>query len=1448
VIRRTLLTLGTATFAVVAAALGAFGFIQTDPGRAWLAATLSRVLSSPEAIVTLDGIEGTIPFDMRVRQIRLADSGGAWLIVSDAAIDIAAGELLRRKLTARRLAASDITVLRTPTGSKPASTEQSDFISIPDLPVDVVIRSLDIGRIQLEEPVLGEPVTLALTGHGSLDRSGADAQLSIERVDGGAGHARLSLHLQAPEMLTLHVDVAEPSGLLLKRALGRDEALPLNATIDGEGPIDMWRGKLLAKAGDAAHAEADFTLARNGGYRIASEGVLAVAGLLPPDIARLVSEPLRYSTTAAMNGDVVTVETLNLSGGATTLRVSGHYNTAAQTFAGEAAATISDLEPLAGLIGTPLAGTTTVTIKADGAPATPRAHVELSAKDLRRGEIGAGSLSANFDAQRGNGTWRVTGAGAADALAWPADLAGVPQRVEWEAAGEGDEAFSRIALDHLVLRAGDTEINASGTAEALDQSPRVKVKARLAVANLAQWKELAGLPLEGRLTLDIDAMSETGAVTAKLEGQAQELTSGQAALDALLGNAVALSGTVSRSNEGTIAFDSIRIDGAHLTASANVTMPADFSRLDATAHADAKRLDVLSTPLGTAIRGAMTVNAQVNGELARPNVKAQAVASDLRLDTRRLDRITADLALTDIAAPAGTFAATFRAGQLDGKASADFARTGPDTLAISKLSVAAPGSDISGTLNVRTDTLLASGNLAARVADLDLWSVLAGTRLAGSVDARAALSARDGQRADIDVTARSLRFDDAGAAIANLKIEARLADLFTKPSGKATVEGKMVTAPDLRADNVRMTAQSSKPGVFSVGLDAQGALRPAADQSAFRLSAAGEVAIADQEQRVRLTRLTGRLGDYDISSQAPLTVAVGADRLHLEGLDLRIGQGRLSGTASRTGQRLAIKADIRNLPVALIELAAPRQKVSGTLDGSINVAGSVARPDGQFDARLRNLRLAESKDIPPLAIAARGTWKDARLDVTGRIDGPGGTGLDLTGALPLALDPNSLAPIVARDGAIRAEARGNGRIESWASALPLGEDRVSGRYEIDVFVRGTLNSPEAGGHLTVADGRYLNFAAGTELRNVSLELVGDGRHFTIKQLAATDTATGTITGGGFIDLAAVPGPAVDFSATFANFQALRRDDVTATTEGELRLSGTLDAATLSGRIQIDRAEIRIPERMPPNIAHLDVIEIDSRGGAVPTEPEKTESEMTLRFDLDIHIPARAFVRGRGLDSEWRGQVHVTGTSKEPLLSGKLETVRGSFSLLGKRFVLSNGSIEFDGGKKIDPQLNIVAEHRTASITAQALVTGPASGPTIKLTSDPEMPQDEVLARVLFGRGAGDITAAQALELAQAAATLAGRGGGPGLLDRIRATVGLDRLDISSGETSSDGTTGTKITAGEYVTERVFVGVEQGTTAESTRSKVEVEITPNLSVESSVGATSAGVGVNWKWDY
>jgi translocation and assembly module TamB len=237
----------------------------------------------------------------------------------------------------------------------------------------------------------------------------------------------------------------------------------------------------------------------------------------------------------------------------------------------------------------------------------------------------------------------------------------------------------------------------------------------------------------------------------------------------------------------------------------------------------------------------------------------------------------------------------------------------------------------------------------------------------------------------------------------------------------------------------------------------------------------------------------------------------------------------------------------------------------------------------------------------------------------------------------------------------------------------------------------------------------------------------------------------------------------------------------------------------------------------------------------------------LKLDIGIEAPARVFVRGRGLDSEWGGNLKISGTAAEPSIRGDVSVVRGKYNFFGKIFSLSKGFISFSGGQPPMPRFDVTAEHQLPDMTARIRITGSPSAPDIQIESDPPLPEDEVLARLLFGRSAGDMTPFQALRLAQAVNAMRGGGGNiMSFFDRTRRLLGVDQLDIRRSDQNGGGTS---VSAGKYVSENVYLEVEKGLDSESGKVSAEVELTPNVTVESEAGVDSgSGIGINWKWDY
>jgi len=229
-------------------------------------------------------------------------------------------------------------------------------------------------------------------------------------------------------------------------------------------------------------------------------------------------------------------------------------------------------------------------------------------------------------------------------------------------------------------------------------------------------------------------------------------------------------------------------------------------------------------------------------------------------------------------------------------------------------------------------------------------------------------------------------------------------------------------------------------------------------------------------------------------------------------------------------------------------------------------------------------------------------------------------------------------------------------------------------------------------------------------------------------------------------------------------------------------------------------------------------------------------------------------------------VHFGGSTNNLLASGSFDLIRGTFALASSTLTFSNGRVSFNGTglkHKIDPSLDFTAQTTAADATATLHITGFADAPQFDLSSTPPLPQDEILARLLFGESASQLTVLQVAQIGAALATLGGVGGsGPNPLAKVQKALGLDRLSVGGGTSTGPGTqsTGASVEAGRYVSNRVFVGAKQSTTG-FTQLEVDVDLSKHLKLQTRLGngtATTQGttpendpgssVGIMYQFEY
>ena len=539
---------------------------------------------------------------------------------------------------------------------------------------------------------------------------------------------------------------------------------------------------------------------------------------------------------------------------------------------------------------------------------------------------------------------------------------------------------------------------------------------------------------------------------------------------------------------------------------------------------------------------------------------------------------------------------------------------------------------------------------------------------------------------------------------------------------------------------------------------------------------------------------------------------------------------------------------IRELPLALAKLAQPDLELAGQLNGDASLNGTLGNPAADFAIRAEGISVGgdAGEDIPELNLIVDGDLRGNRLNTEGKVEGLPGSGLGFALGLPVQVSADPPAFALPPNGNLEGRITFDGDVKTLGDTFVPDPHRLTGKASAQLALSGTLADPRISGPVRLQNGSYENLETGTILEDAEIDLRADGTKITLAALSANDGQAGRLSGSGDIDVDPEQAFPMDIALKFDNAHLVRRDDVSAVASGDLTLKGDLTESFLKGRIETSEIEVRLIDTLPPDVAELEVTEINFPPGTEPPpEKEAAQAPSNIRLDLTLAMPRKVFVRGRGLDSEWAGDLRITGTAAKPRIEGALRPVRGQFSFVGKTFVLQEGSISFDGGPDADPILDLSAAYEEDELTAIFRITGRGSQPEIELTSIPELPQDEVMARVLFGKSTGNLSPVEAVQLASAVASLASGGSGGGVLDFVRSSLGVDVLRLGTGE---DGQ-GANVSVGNYLTDEVYIGVEQGTTPGSSRAKVEIELLPGITLETEANEKAEGrVGVKWKWDY
>ncbi|MBB4856708.1 translocation and assembly module TamB [Novosphingobium chloroacetimidivorans] len=1375
-------TLAALVIGVIMLALAIVLGLNTSPGHRFVADQIAALEFQNGMKIHVGRIEGSLYGKMTLRNLSVRDPQGEFLFSPEIDVDWRPFAYLSNHVDVRSATAQRMILRRTPKFKATPPADPNEPL-LPDLDID--IGRLKVDRFVIEKPVTGARRIATIDGRTHI----ADGRAQIDAVGGTVasqgvlGGDRFKVKLDAVpanNKLDIDLDLNAPRDGVIANLAGFTE--PLAIKLGGKGSWANWNGQLSANLGGGE-------LVRLG--VAARDGTFTLRG--PTRIARLVTGP-----TANLLGPITNLDlTAALANRRAT--ISGRVWSDAFTATPNGVVDLSDnsfenlkldfvlLKP--SVLAENLSGSgVRAALTLDGAFATPKVQYAINASRIVMNDMGLENFvatgAATVDPDRimipvSATARRITGL---DTVAG-GTLANV--RLNGDVAIDGPRILSdnmRIRSDRidakLILLADMSTGIYTGAVDGRIDDYRIE---SVGVFNITT-------------DMDLKAKQDGYALEGTVRARSTRLLNDN--LQTYLGGNFVASSRVSYGSDGLARFSSVRLEAPDLRVTGG---SGSYSTKNGQIVLNADGTSRRYGKIGVRVAGTVAdPNAHITAE--RPNLGIGLANVDARIDGVR-----------------GGYNLNLTSDSDYGPLRADVTLEMGRALAIQINSANLSGVDFAGRI-VQMPAGPLSGQLTAN-----------GNGLGGLVR----LGAQGKfQAVDFNLRAKDTVFQGpANLAIGSAIIDGR-AVLYDQPLiiADAQLAGTQYGSLNIAAARVLVDYQNGRGKAKALVEGTSGV--------PFRVSAN-----ADLQPELWRVALAGRVRGLDLKTTTPARIIPRNGSYELLPTNVSFGGGnvKLAGTY---GNGMKIQSRLENIDMALVNAFMPGLGIGGRASGSLDFAQASTDAFPRADARLH------LDDFTRTTAASQSQPLD--VNFVGRLLPDGGEARavmrrrgTVIGRLVATLRPLGAGAGSWSERLMSAPLGGgiryNGPADTLFSFAGLTDQRLTGPIGVAADFSCRVQEPCLNGVIRGQNLTYENLTYGTKLTQMNLSGAFTGSSLQIESLTAR-AGDGTISAKGQVSLAAEQGYPMDLSVELTQARLARSDALSATATGQIRLTKTgAQPPLLSGTIRLPETRYQIVREGSAQVPRLTGVRFKPPRGPqriTGDEPAKPAGNAFSSVRLDLHLiaPEKLYVSGMGLESEWRADFTVGGTSSAPSLAGEVELIRGTLGFAGRSFDLSEGLVSFTGGKTIDPTVRIVATDDVEDVTVNVNVSGRAMNPQITFTSTPSLPQDEVMSRILFGSSVANLSAIQAVQLASSLNSLRGTGGGLNPLGKLRSAAGIDRLRILG----PDETTGrgTSLAAGQYLTDDIYV--ELITDARGfTATQLEVSLNKWLSVLSQAG----GSGVN-----
>lgn len=462
-----------------------------------------------------------------------------------------------------------------------------------------------------------------------------------------------------------------------------------------------------------------------------------------------------------------------------------------------------------------------------------------------------------------------------------------------------------------------------------------------------------------------------------------------------------------------------------------------------------------------------------------------------------------------------------------------------------------------------------------------------------------------------------------------------------------------------------------------------------------------------------------------IPTNGPVEASLKTSEINLDALPTL--EGSKDATPKQPAKKTAKKAP---------EASGP--PVRGIVSATLTAGGTLDAPDARLQIAARGIQAKAAAKLAPANAEADLRLVADQLSLKARIQQPAIQPVEIAGTLPLPvkqiieekkIDENSPVQL-----SIRLPRSSVAFLTQVVPALRFAQGTVA----VNVDVGGTIAQPTFTGS-TLIDMPAIRFT-NTDMPSIS-GFRGDmrfaGNQLTVNRLGG-DISGGSVNLTGRIEFPKITEPVFDLRLVSNGALLMRNEALTVRADSDVRVTGPLAGATVAGNVGITRSKF---------FKEIEILPIELPGRPAPKPPE-TAKGVSLpppladwKFDVKIRTKDPFSIRGNLANGAALVDLALVGEGRALALDGTVRIENFVASLPFSKLQVNNGLVYFSPDEPFTPKLDIQATSTMQDYRIGVYIYGTADDPKTIFSSEPPLPQEDIIALLATGATASQLTGA-----------------------------------------------------------------------------------------------------------